>query len=222
MGLGDFRVAQPFDNLHLRGGTEGFREGLMQKQRRAERGCMIEPLPHPQAKEAVAIAQMMVEKRQRRADREGVQPQGDLCELDRHHMLVHAVDAALQNHATDNMPVVELLVVNSPTTLIRVADNGCANCCDTGVIDGERIARVFERGNHACPVTGALSQSDFALSRREPFDLLKLHSVPRRITDHGIEAAAQTMIFPIRGMSRCLLKISKRSLRIEIYAASAI
>ena len=63
----------------------------------------------PQAQQAVAAAQMMVEEGERRADGEGVQPQGDLGQLDRHRVLVDAVDHALEDHAPDQATVVELV-----------------------------------------------------------------------------------------------------------------
>ena len=47
----------------------------MQEKRRAERGGAIDPAAHPRTEQAVAAAQMVVKKRERRADGEGVKPQ---------------------------------------------------------------------------------------------------------------------------------------------------
>ena len=48
------------------------------------------------------------------------------------------------------------------------------------------------------PVGGALRHGDFAPACGEPFDLLQLHPIPRRIADHGVKPAGQPFAFPIR------------------------
>jgi len=48
---------------------------------------------------------------------------------------------------------------------------------------------------------------------------LSLRDVEDLLAERGVAVSYETVR---RGMSRCLLKFSKRSLRIEIYAASAI
>ena len=48
---------------------------------------------------------------------------------------------------------------------------------------------------------------------------LSLRDVEDLLAERGVAVSYETVQ---RGMSRCLLKFSKRSLRIEIYAASAI
>jgi hypothetical protein len=56
----------------------------------------------------------------------------------------------------------------------------------------------FQRRDHAFPVSGTLRHGDFAPARGEPFDLLQLHPIPRRIADHGVKSAGQPFVFPIR------------------------
>ena len=50
---------------------------------------------------------MVIEEAERRAGREGVQPQRDLGQLDRHRVAVHAVDASFEHDTPDEAPVVE-------------------------------------------------------------------------------------------------------------------
>ena len=65
-----------------------------------------------------------------RAHGEGVQPQRDLGELHGHRILVHAVDAALQHHAADDVAVVELPRVHGPAVGRGVVQNRPANVGD--------------------------------------------------------------------------------------------
>src|SRR3546814_1995930 len=55
-------------------------------------------------------------KGERRADRAGVQPQRQLGQLDRHAVLVDAVDDALEDNAPDNVAVVELRFGDRPSS----------------------------------------------------------------------------------------------------------
>ena len=58
------------------------------------------------AEQRIATAQMVVEETQGCTDREGMEPERDLGQLDGHEVLVDAVNASLQDHAADNVPVV--------------------------------------------------------------------------------------------------------------------
>ena len=53
-----------------------------------------------------------------------MQPERDLCQLHRHRVLVHTVDAALEHHATDDVPVVKLVRIHGPATTADVGENG--------------------------------------------------------------------------------------------------
>jgi hypothetical protein len=128
--LGDLGVRQPLDDLHRGGGTHGTAHWLMQQKRFAPGRGTVDPASDPRAEQAVALAQMMVQEAQRCADSEGVKPQGDLGQLDRHQILVDAIDAALQDHATDDMSVVELGWIDGPPTLLGVPENGVADGFD--------------------------------------------------------------------------------------------
>ncbi len=77
--LGDLGVGQPLDDLHRRRGAHRPAHQLMQQQRLAPRRGLVDPAPDPRAEQAVAVAQVMVEEAQRRADGEGMEPQRDLA-----------------------------------------------------------------------------------------------------------------------------------------------
>ena len=53
-----------------------------------------------------------------------------LGELDRHDVLVHAIDAALQDHAADDVPIVELLRINRPLPRLCIAQDCIADRLD--------------------------------------------------------------------------------------------
>jgi hypothetical protein len=54
----------------------------------------------------LSAAQVVVEETQWRTNREGMEPERDLGQFDGHEVLVDTVNAAFQDHATDNVPVV--------------------------------------------------------------------------------------------------------------------
>ena len=86
--------------------------------------------PHPTAEQAVAAAQVVVEEIQRSADREGVQPQGDLGQLDRHRIPVDAVDAPLERHPPDDAPVVQLRRIEGPAVFPDIGQQRLADAVD--------------------------------------------------------------------------------------------
>ena len=102
--------------------------------------CRSNPLPYsvalstpPRAhapKQAVAAAKRVIQEAERRADREGAQPQRDLGQLHRHGVLVDAVDAALEDHAPDDVAVDEPVPVNGPSALLGVRHNPVADGLD--------------------------------------------------------------------------------------------
>ena len=95
-----------------------------------ERAALPKPdvdVGETQPEQAVAATQVMIEERERRAGGEGVQPERDLGQLDRHRVLVHAVHDALQDHAADKMLVVQLCLVDSPTTAGSEPENAIAD-----------------------------------------------------------------------------------------------
>ena len=80
--------------------------------------------------------QVVVEKAQRRTDREGVQPQRGLGQLDGHRGFVNAEDGFLQDHAAHDVAVVELGVGHGPT----VAGGGLADAAADGGDAGDHRA----------------------------------------------------------------------------------
>ena len=95
MRLGNFRIGQPLDDLHRGRRALRFTQRADVQQLTALCPGLVDGIAHPQAEQAVARAKMMVDERQRRANREGVQPQRHLGQFHRHRVLVHAIDAAL-------------------------------------------------------------------------------------------------------------------------------
>src|SRR5205823_10973594 len=51
--------------------------------------------------------------------------------------------------------------------------------------------------DHSLAVGRALRMRDRRDARSKPFDLLQLHSIPRGITDHGIEPASWGSALPL-------------------------
>ena len=90
VGLGDLGVGQLLDRLHPQRGLFRLGDGAVQEQRAAIIDCLIDPAPRPGAEQAVAAAKMVIQEAERCADREGVQPERDLGQFDRHGVLVHA------------------------------------------------------------------------------------------------------------------------------------
>lgn len=66
------------------------------------------------------------------AGRKGVEPEGDLGELDGHPVLVHPVDDAFQEDAAHNVPVVELFRIQGPAQLLGRLEDGLADRLDPG------------------------------------------------------------------------------------------
>ena len=64
--------------------------------------------------------QVMVDEGERSANGEGVQPQRHLGEFDRHRVLVHAIDAAFEDHAADDVSVVELFLIDGPVRRLGI------------------------------------------------------------------------------------------------------
>ena len=103
-----------------------------------------------QADERVAAAQVVVEKGERRADGEAVQPQRDLGQLDRERVLVDAVDTALEHHAADDRLVAELGCVDHPVGRAGPFQDLAADRLDA-VDQGRDVVAVEpgDRGRHA-------------------------------------------------------------------------
>ena len=103
MRLRDLRVGQVFDPLHRPRRPLGSGYRFVQQERTAILGRLVDTSPCPCPEQAVAAAEVVVEKAERRAHGEGVQPERDLGEFHRHRVLVDAVDAALEHHAADDV-----------------------------------------------------------------------------------------------------------------------
>ena len=129
MRFGDLGIRQPLDHLHGR-----CRAGRPAQRPSQEQSALafriVEGGAHPGAEQAVAAAQMMVQETERGAHREGVQPQRDLGQFHRHRVLVHAVHAALEHHAPDDVPVVELRRIESPAAILGIGHDRVADPVD--------------------------------------------------------------------------------------------
>ena len=79
------------------------------------------------AVQAVAGFQVVIEKAQRRADGEGVQPQRGFGQLHGHRVFIDAEDAFLQHHAAHDVAVVELGVGDGPAPVFGGGLDAAAN-----------------------------------------------------------------------------------------------
>ena len=143
LDLGDVAVGDPLDLRHAGGGVLRSNDMAMNRQRAA----LLDPcvdVGQAKPEQAVAAAKVMVEEGERRAGGEGVQPERDLGQLDRHRVLVDAVHDALEDHAADEVPVVELRLVELPASLLGQAQNALANCGDA--LDQGRLVGMLVVG----------------------------------------------------------------------------
>ena len=130
LDLGDVAVGDPLDLRHA--GRRLLRGNDVAVNR--QRAALLKPgvdVGQTKPEQAVAAAQVMIEEGERRAGGEGVQPERDLGQLDRHRVLVDAVHDALQDHAPDEVPVVELRLVELPAACRRQLQNALADRRDT-------------------------------------------------------------------------------------------
>src|SRR5487761_1652950 len=78
-----------------------------------------------------AMSASGVEKEgKRRADGESVQPQRNLRELDRHRILVDAVNASLEDHAAHKVAIVEMAFLDLPVVGARLSADALADRAD--------------------------------------------------------------------------------------------
>ena len=142
----------------------------------------------PGADDAVSGAQVMVEEGERRADREGVEPQRHLGELHRHRILVDAIDDPLQHHAPRDMAVVELGFDDRPAPLLRLRKDSFAKASNAGgerrgiVAPVDHRLGVLNRVEHA--VGQPVDQADQEMARAHG----RIDDTKRQDGDCGIEA----------------------------------
>ena len=175
----DFGVGQRLHGAHALGRADGRLHRSVQQQRRVVVRNPVYPGPHPGAEQAVAAAQMVVEEGERRADREGVQPERDLGELHRHRVLVHAVDAALEHHAAHDMAVVEPRRIDRPALRRRIGEDRFGESPRSGrraAIHG----RPARRSASAIAVDGAVGQPVHEVDEEMP-------GAHRRVADPEFE-----------------------------------
>ena len=127
MRLGDLGIGEALDVLHggCRMGSPAQR--FVQEQPSRAFFRLVDSRTHPSAEQAIAAAQMMVQETERRAHREGVQPQRNLGQFHCHRVFIHAVHAALEHHAPNDMPVVKPRPVEGPAPVIGVGHNRVAD-----------------------------------------------------------------------------------------------
>ena len=97
-----------------------------------ERVFIAHRLVDPAPEQAIAAAQVMVEKAQRRTRRKGVQPQRYLGQLHGHGVFIDPVHASLEHHAPHNVAVVEPLGVNAPAAFFGIRHDCLAHSLDAG------------------------------------------------------------------------------------------
>ena len=111
--LGHVGVGHRLDALHPRGGRLSAGDGGTGKQA-AQPVQLARGILHPHPDERVANAQVVVQKGQRRAHREAVQPQRHLGQFHGQAVLVHPIDAALEHHAANDGLIRQLGFVDDP------------------------------------------------------------------------------------------------------------
>ena len=79
------------------------------------------------AVQTVANSQVVVQKAQGRTHGEGVQPQRGFGQFHGHRVLVHAEDAFFEDHAANDVPVVQLRVGHGPAVVVCRGLDGAAN-----------------------------------------------------------------------------------------------
>lgn len=95
----------------------------------------------------------MIEERQRRANRKGVQPERNLGEFDRHRVLIDPVHASLQDETLDEVLVGQLLVRHGPAMRVGFSPDFRPDCGEPAdqrrniVGPGDRFMRVPDRGH---------------------------------------------------------------------------
>jgi len=78
---------------------------------------------HVGADERVAPTQVVVQETERRAYRKGVEPQADLCQLHRHLVQVHPIDAALHHQSGEQRRVVQPVRVHADALVVHLFQN---------------------------------------------------------------------------------------------------
>ena len=72
---------------------------------------------HEFTKQRIAAAQVMIQKRERRANGERMQPERQLRQLYRHRVEIDAVDYPLEHNAPHEVAIVQMLVAHLPAVL---------------------------------------------------------------------------------------------------------
>ena len=76
-----------------------------------------------------------------------MEPQRDLCQFDRHGVLVDPVDAALEHHTADDVAIIKLFGIYDPASLFGMVEDGIADA----------INPLPERRNIIAPLNNGLS-----------------------------------------------------------------
>ena len=131
LGLVDFGyvgVGELFDLAHAVGGVFDALQGALHEHR-APRAAVAPRfgVGDAQADQRVAAAEVVVKERERRADGEAVEPEGDLGQFDGERVLVDAVNAALEYEAADDGLVGQLGLVHHPAGLVGALQDVGAN-----------------------------------------------------------------------------------------------
>src|SRR5438034_1480056 len=113
-------VCEALDHLHARRRPERTFHRVVDQQRASPLHELIHCGSNPCPKERVSAAQMMVKKRERRANRKGMEPKCQLCQFDSHGIFIDAKNTPLKNHSAHDMAIFEMLTDNWPAMLLRM------------------------------------------------------------------------------------------------------
>jgi hypothetical protein len=92
---------------------------------------------------------MVVQEGKRRAHREAVQPQRQLCELHRQLVAIHPVHRALQHDTPDDVPIIQVLRLTRPAVGLRlVLDLGALGVDPVGQRRGVASNAAVNFGDH--------------------------------------------------------------------------
>ena len=147
-GLLNLRIGQFLNQLHRLRGSGCPLYWLIQKQGTTLFHGLIYTLTDPASKQTVATPQMMIQKTQRRARSECVQPQRHLSQFHCHRILIHSINAPLEHHTSHNVPVIELCLVYGPLALLGVGQDRLTNGINA-LSQRRNIARAIYFG-HCC------------------------------------------------------------------------
>ena len=123
-------IGQRLHDGHPAGGLRCPHHGLPHRHQTVSLAQFLGRMTDTFPEQRVTAAQMMIQKRQRRADGEAVQPERQFRQFHGHRVQVDAIDRAFQHNAAHEVPVVQLVLPHWPAVLSRLLLNLPPQCGD--------------------------------------------------------------------------------------------